>query len=79
MGFTSRAAMLCMAGFAAVALGGTSSANAEQSRRSERHSQSRAAGAPLLAIIALVQQRISVYGASGKNHGGARFDWRQGP
>jgi len=66
MGFTRLAAILCMAGFTAVVLDGTSSANAMQSRRGERHTQSRAAGAPLLAIIALAQQRVSVYGASGK-------------
>lgn len=66
MGFTSLAAILCMAGFTAVALDGTSSANAMQSRQRERTTQSRAAGVPLLAIIALAQQRVSVYGASGK-------------
>ena len=66
MGFTSLAARLCMAGFSAVVLDGTSSANATQSRQGERSSHSRAAGAPLLAIIALAQQRVSVYGASGK-------------
>ena len=66
MGVTSRAAIFCMAGFTAVALDGTSSANAMQSRQGERTTQSRAAGAPLLAIIALAQQRVSVYGASGK-------------
>ncbi len=66
MRFTSLAAILCMAGFIAVAVDGTSSANARQSRHGERHTQSRAPGAPLLAIIALAQQRVSVYGASGK-------------
>ncbi len=66
MGFTNRAAIFCMAGFTAVALDGSSSANATQSRQGERTSQSRAAGSPLLAVIALAQQRISVYGASGK-------------
>ncbi|MGO9475242.1 MAG: L,D-transpeptidase family protein, partial [Rhodomicrobium sp.] len=66
MRFTSVAAILCIAGFTAVAADGTSSANARQSRRGERQTQSRAAGAPLLAIIALAQQRVSVYGASGK-------------
>ena len=66
MRFTSRAAILCMAGFTAVALEGTSSANAAQSREGEHTTQSRAAGAPLLAVIALAQQRVSIYGASGK-------------
>ncbi|HWJ17198.1 MAG TPA: L,D-transpeptidase family protein [Geobacterales bacterium] len=66
MGLTSRAALLCTAGFTAVALGGTSSANATGTRQGERSTQSRAAGAPLLAIIALAQQRVTVYGASGK-------------
>ena len=66
MGFTSRAAIFCMAGFSAVALGGASSANAMQSRQGERATRSRAAAAPLLAVIALAQQRVSVYSASGK-------------
>ena len=66
MGFTNLAAVLCTAGFAAIALDGTSSANAMPSQQRERPTQSRAAGAPLLAIIALAQQRVSVYGASGK-------------
>ena len=66
MGFTNRAAIFCMAGFTAVALDGTSSANAAQSRQGERSTQSHAAGTPLLAVIALAQQRISLYGASGK-------------
>lgn len=66
MGFTNLAAVLCTAGFAAIAFDGTSSANAMQSQQRERPTQSRAAGAPLLAIIALAQQRVSVYGASGK-------------
>jgi hypothetical protein len=55
-----------MAGFAAVVVGGTCSVNARPSRSGEHHAQSRAAGTPLLAIIALAQQRVSVYGASGK-------------
>lgn len=62
----SLAAMFCMACFTAVAVDGTSSANARQSWRGERHTQPRAAGTPLLAVIALAQQRVSVYGASGK-------------
>jgi chemotaxis protein histidine kinase CheA len=66
MRFTSRAAILCMAGFTAVALEGTSSANAAQSWEGEHTTQYRAAGAPLLAVIALAQQRVSIYGASGK-------------
>ena len=66
MGVTNLAAILCTAGFAAIALDGTSSANAMQPQQRERATQSRAASAPLLAIIALAQQRVSVYGASGK-------------
>ncbi|MGA9547796.1 MAG: L,D-transpeptidase family protein [Rhodomicrobium sp.] len=66
MGFTNLAAILCTAGFAAIALDGTSSANAMQSQQRERAAQFRATSAPLLAIIALAQQRVSVYGASGK-------------
>jgi L,D-transpeptidase catalytic domain len=66
MRFTSIAAILYTAGFTAVAVDGTSCAYARQSRHGERHTQSRAAGTPLLAIIALAQQRVSVYGASGK-------------
>src|SRR5262249_13765117 len=42
------------------------SVNAKQSRRGESHTQYRPTGVPLLAIIALAQQRVSVYGASGK-------------
>ncbi|MGA8770969.1 MAG: L,D-transpeptidase family protein, partial [Rhodomicrobium sp.] len=64
--FTNLAAILCTAGFAAIALDGTSSANAMQSQQRERAAQFRATSAPLLAIIALAQQRVSVYGASGK-------------
>src|SRR5258708_4775751 len=63
MRFTSLAAILCMAGFTAVAVDGASSANARQSRQGERHPQSGAAGAPHLAIIALAQRGVSVYGA----------------
>jgi hypothetical protein len=66
MGFTNLAAILCTAGFAAIALDGTPSANAMQPQHRERATQSRTASAPLLAIIALAQQRVSVYGASGK-------------
>ena len=66
MGFTNLAAILCTAAFAAIALDGTSSANAMQSQQRERAMQSRAVSPPLLAIIALAQQRVSVYGASGK-------------
>ncbi len=67
MRITSLAAILCMAGFTTVAVDGTTSAHAGHSRHGgESHTQSRAAGAPLLAVIALAQQRVSVYGASGK-------------
>ncbi len=67
MRFTSLAAILCVAGFTAVAVDGVSPANARHSGSGgEHHTQTRAAGAPLLAVIALAQQRVSVYGASGK-------------
>ncbi|MGA7329928.1 MAG: L,D-transpeptidase family protein [Rhodomicrobium sp.] len=59
-------AVLGAAALIAVAVDGVSSANARQSRREERHTQSRAPGTPLLAVIALAQQRVSVYGASGR-------------
>ncbi|MGA7329958.1 MAG: L,D-transpeptidase family protein [Rhodomicrobium sp.] len=62
----SSLAVLAMGAVIAVAVDGISSADAKQPRRSERHTQSHAPGAPLLAVIALAQQRISVYGASGK-------------
>jgi hypothetical protein len=67
MKYTSLAATFCMAVFTAVAVDGTSSANARHSRSSEDGvSQSRVVGAPLLAVIALAQQRISIYSGSGK-------------
>ncbi len=66
MRYTSLAAILCLAGFNAVVVDGTSPAFAKQSRHAERQTESRAAGAPLLAVIALAQQRVSIYGASGK-------------
>ncbi len=66
MKFTSLAALLCAATFTAVTLDGTSSASARQSRHGESPTQSLTPGAPLLAIIALAQQRVSIYGGSGK-------------
>ncbi|MGC1588481.1 MAG: L,D-transpeptidase family protein [Rhodomicrobium sp.] len=65
MRLASIVAILCMAGLTAV-VDGTSPADARAARRSERHTQSNAGGTPRLAVIALAQQRISVYGASGK-------------
>jgi hypothetical protein len=62
---TSHVAMLCMAAFAAVVVSGTSSAYA-RSRRGESHTESRTANTPLLAVIALAQQHISIYDATGK-------------
>ncbi len=61
----SHVAMLCMAAFAAVVADGTSSASA-RSRRGEPQTESRTASRPRLAVIALAQQRISVYDATGK-------------
>jgi hypothetical protein len=59
--------MFFMAGVAAGALDGTTSAYARHSRSGEGVTQYRAAaGAPLLAVIGLAQQRITVYGPSGK-------------
>jgi hypothetical protein len=55
-----------MAGFAAFVMDGASSANGRPHRRSERHSQSAVTETPRLAVVALAQQRISIYGASGK-------------
>jgi hypothetical protein len=60
------AVVVCVAGFATVAVGGTFPANARQSRSEESATQSRSAAAPLLGVIALAQQRISIYGGSGK-------------
>jgi L,D-transpeptidase catalytic domain len=62
---TSGVAMFCLAAFAVVGVDGISSANA-RSPRGEPQTESRTASTPLLAVIALAQQRISVYGASGK-------------
>ncbi len=65
MRFSSLAAMFCVACFTAVGAEGVSIANARQSQ-GESAPQPRASGAPLLAIIALAQQRISIYSGSGK-------------
>jgi hypothetical protein len=59
-------ALLGIAAFAAFVIDGTSSANARTHRRAERHGQSAPVETPRLAVIALAQQRISIYGASGK-------------
>src|SRR5262249_38895850 len=63
---TGALALLGMAGFAVFVFDGASSANAKPHRRSERHSQSAAVETPRLAVIALAQPHISIYGASGK-------------
>ena len=64
MRLTSTLAMLGMA--ACIGVNGIPSANARSHRGGERHAQSSAAGTPRLAVIALAQQRISIYGNSGK-------------
>jgi chemotaxis protein histidine kinase CheA len=63
---TSTLAILGIAGFAAFAMDGTSLANTKRHRHGERYSQSRPVETPRLAVIALAQQRISIYSASGK-------------
>jgi hypothetical protein len=67
MKLTGTVAMLGIAGFSAFAVDGVFSANAKPHRRSEHYSHSRPAGTPRLAVIALAQQRISIYDASGKS------------
>jgi hypothetical protein len=59
-------AILGMASFTAVVMSGAFSANARPHRSGEHHAQSRAAGTPRLAVIALASQRVSIYGDSGK-------------
>jgi hypothetical protein len=61
----SHVAMLCMASFAAIVADGTSFANT-RSRRGEAQAEFRPASTPRLAVIALAQQHISIYGATGK-------------
>jgi hypothetical protein len=65
MNSTSRVAMLSMAAFAAVLVDETSYANAK-SRRDEAQTEASPASTPRLAVIALAQQHISVYGDMGK-------------
>jgi hypothetical protein len=57
--------MLCMATFAAMVVDSTFSAHAG-SERDDAQTSSRPATTPHVVIIALAQQRISVYGATGK-------------
>jgi hypothetical protein len=59
-------ALLGITAFASIVMDGASSANAKSHRRSERHRQSTPIETPRLAVIALAQQHISIYGASGK-------------
>ena len=66
MRLTITLAVLGMAGFTAVVMNGISSANARPHRSGERYAQSRTAGTPRLAVVALAQQRVSIYGDSGK-------------
>ena len=75
MRFTSLAAILCMAGFTAVAGDGTSSANARQSRRGERHTQSRAAAASIMtakrmAFMALRKRMVFYSRLAAADHSG---------
>jgi hypothetical protein len=59
-------AIFGMAAFVAGATDGISPANARPHRSAERHASSPAADTPRLAVIALAQQHVSIYGASGK-------------
>ena len=59
-------AILGMAAFIAGVTSGVSSANARSHRSAERHAHSPAADTPRLAVIALAQQHVSIYDASGK-------------
>src|SRR5271166_6861499 len=61
----SSIAMLCMAAFAAIIVDGTSFA-IPLSSRDKAQTEAHTASTPLLAIIALAQQHISIYGATGK-------------
>ena len=58
--------ILGMAGFIAGVTNGICSADARSHRSAGRHTQSRPAGTPRLAVIALAQQHVSIYDASGK-------------
>ena len=66
MRLTNTLAILGMASFVAGVTNGISPANAKPHRSAERHTQSRPAGTPRLAVIALAQQHVSIYGDSGK-------------
>ena len=59
-------AIFGVATFIAGVTDGIPSANARSHRSAERHAQSPAADTPRLAVIALAQQHVSIYGASGK-------------
>src|SRR5271165_3023571 len=60
-------AVLCVTGVTAADLASASFAYARHSRRSEEQTQAQPiTGTPRLAVIALAQQRVSIYGASGK-------------
>jgi hypothetical protein len=59
-------AILGMAVFVAGVTSGVSSANARSHRSAERHAHAPAADTPRLAVIALAQQRVTIYDASGK-------------
>ena len=58
--------ILGMAGFIAGVTNGICSADARSHRSAERHASSRAADTPRLAVIALAQQHVSIYDASGR-------------
>ena len=66
MRLTNTLAILGMAGFIAGVTNGISCANAKPHASAERHARSRPAGTPRLAVIALAQQHVSIYGDSGK-------------
>ncbi len=59
-------AILGVAAFIAGVTSGISSANARSHRSAERHAHSPAADTPRLAVIALAQQHVTIYDASGK-------------
>src|SRR5271165_4662796 len=61
----SSIAMLCMAAFAAIIVDGTSFA-IPLSSRDKAQTEAHTASTPRLAVIALAQQHISIYGATGK-------------
>jgi hypothetical protein len=59
-------AALAIAGFAALAAGVIPAANARPGRSTGRYEQSHAANTPILAIVALKEQHVSIYDATGK-------------